>query len=209
MGATIRFLHLQFCSVELHNNYVFVDKIKQLRLNYRGREEKKTWTQIQNFEKSVALCWVLHVDGCDSGHETALEKAVGVWLLVVTIQLPSNKVFPEALWASRGTAVAGSGALLTDDGVWKKNKKKTKLEPGFSMKDILLLLQQIYQRNLTCLSLNGLLWGKAQFIKRTRNGSNPVALVLTHIRSSCASQNIFLNPNWDQDNILHPRQRQQ
>lgn len=49
--------------------------------------------------------------------------------------------------------------------------KKRKLELGFSMKYILLLLQQIYQSNLTHLSLNGILWGtctKTWFIMRKR-----------------------------------------
>lgn len=46
---------------------------------------------------SCSLGGALHVDGGDGGHEAALEQAVWVGGLVVTVQLPPHKMFPEAL----------------------------------------------------------------------------------------------------------------
>lgn len=56
------------------------------------------------------LAGTLHVDGGDGGHEAALEQAVRLGGLVVTVQLPPRKMLPEALGPGRG---AGPGSLWT------------------------------------------------------------------------------------------------
>lgn len=61
------------------------------------------------------LSRALYIDGRDGSHEAALEKpvGVGVWLLVVTVQLGPHKVFLEAVRSSRGAAVTETGSWRT------------------------------------------------------------------------------------------------
>lgn len=94
-----------------------------------------SWFSVRTWLRTCACRWrlvgwscslggALHVDGGDGGHEAALEQAVRVGGLVVTVQLPPHKVFPEALGPRRGAHMTRSRSLWTCGTDEREGKKK-------------------------------------------------------------------------------------